>query len=148
MKSHKVLILAALLIAASCTERPQPVILEFRIAETEPSEGLTPMVFSGWGQSDTFYVHGEVLLSAEDVADASVTMQDEFPIVALKLTEGGTIKFAEITGANVGRHLGIIVDGRLLSAPVIRDTILFGRAQITGDFSEQEAERLADALSR
>jgi preprotein translocase subunit SecD len=42
----------------------------------------------------------------------------------------------------------MVVDGTLLSAPVIRDTILFGRAQITGDFSEQEAERLADALSR
>jgi len=148
MKSRTVLMLAALLIAASCTERTQPVILEFRIAETEPSEGLTPMVFSGWGQSDTFYVHSDVLLSADDVADASVAMQDGFPIVALNLTEEGTKKFAEITGANVGRHLGMVVDGTLLSAPVIRDTILFGRAQITGDFSEQEAERLADALSR
>lgn len=145
--------LGALIVVASpllvgCGEKAQPVTLEFRLAEREPTEGMTEMVFSGRDQRDTLYLHTEVLLSGEDVIDASATTENESPVVALRFTESGTKKFADITGSNIGRHLGMVVDGKLLSAPVIRDTIASGRAIITGNMSEQEAQRIADGLNR
>jgi preprotein translocase subunit SecD len=149
MESHvRFFIIAVILTVAGCGEKPQPVSVEFRLADRTPAEGLTEMVFSGWGQKDTFYLHNEVLLSEEDIGVASVTTEQESPAVAIRFSQVGTKKFADVTGSNIGRHLGMVVDGSLLSAPLIRDTITVGRAIITGDMSEQEAQRIADGLNR
>ena len=59
--------------------------------------------------------------------------------------EGAAI-FGRVTAANVGRQLAIVLDGELQSAPVIQDAITGGRAQITGNFSLLEAQRLASVL--
>ncbi len=145
-KSLMLFLIALTFVDFGCTEKPAPASLEFRLAEAQPSPGLAEMVFTGWGQSDTFYVHTDVLISEEDVDEASVTTQNGFPAVALSFTEAGAVKFEQVTGANVGRHLAMIVDGRLLSAPLIRDTIHAGKAILTGEMSEEEAHRIAEAL--
>lgn len=147
---HKIIVMpltTLILLAVGCAKVQEPVSLEFRLADTQLSAGLTEMVYSGWGQKDTFFVHRDVLISEDDVDNASVTTQNGFPAVALTFTDAGTVKFARVTGANIGRHLAMIVDGRLLSAPMIRDTIRAGKAVITGDLSEEEAHSIAEALN-
>ncbi|MFW5857118.1 MAG: protein translocase subunit SecD, partial [Planctomycetota bacterium] len=59
--------------------------------------------------------------------------------------EGGN-RFARLTRDNVGRRLAIILDGELRSAPVVREPILNGRCEISGNFSEGEASELAVIL--
>ncbi len=59
----------------------------------------------------------------------------------------GAKEFGRVTGANVGRLLGIVLDGKLYSAPRINDAILGGNAQITGHFDQNEAETLANVLN-
>jgi preprotein translocase subunit SecD len=54
--------------------------------------------------------------------------------------------FADLTSANVGRRLAIVLDGNLYSAPVIRERIPSGQAQITGGFTSEEATDLAIVL--
>jgi preprotein translocase subunit SecD len=66
--------------------------------------------------------------------------------VEILLTPAGRERFAEISAEYIGEHLGILLDGRLVAAPIVRDTILGGRAVITGDFSGEEAQRIADGL--
>ena len=68
-------------------------------------------------------------------------------MIMLHLTPAGQSRFAEVTGANIGRHLGIVFDGKLYSAPMIRDRIESDAAQITGRFTQREALELANILN-
>lgn len=69
------------------------------------------------------------------------------PMVSVKFNEEGGALFAEITRNNVGRQLGIFLDGELLSAPVINEAITGGTAIISGQFTADEARELAENLS-
>ncbi|MBO5682285.1 MAG: protein translocase subunit SecD, partial [Lentisphaeria bacterium] len=66
--------------------------------------------------------------------------------IQLEFNGEGANQFGKITTANVGKRLGIVLDGQLYSAPNLNEPILGGRAQITGNFSEDEAKGVADAL--
>ncbi|MBD3334147.1 MAG: protein translocase subunit SecD [Candidatus Eisenbacteria bacterium] len=68
------------------------------------------------------------------------------PGVSLEFNRDGTRKFRRVTGANVGRQLAIVLDGKVRSAPVIQERIPSGRAQITGSFSDEQARDLAIIL--
>jgi protein-export membrane protein SecD len=68
------------------------------------------------------------------------------PGVSLEFNREGARKFRRVTGANVGRQLAIVLDGKVRSAPVIRERIPSGRAQITGRFTDEEARDLAIVL--
>jgi SecD/SecF fusion protein len=68
------------------------------------------------------------------------------PHISLEFNKEGAAIFAKVTRANIGRQLAIVLDGQLQSAPVIQDEILGGRAQISGNFSIAEAQKLASVL--
>lgn len=70
------------------------------------------------------------------------------PGVEVLFTEEGSRKFAEITGANVNKRMAILVDGKLVTAPLIRAKISGGRAIINGIFTHEEAERIARGIIR
>lgn len=133
-----------LLIVFACSENEQPK-LEFRIAEDHPASDLTEMIFEPTG--DIFYLHNEVFLNQQDVKLASVVMQQERPVIQLVLTTEGTKKFKDLTAQNMGKHCAMVLNGKLLSAPIIRDTIPGGRAIINGIFTVDEAESIAKDLT-
>ena len=66
--------------------------------------------------------------------------------VSMTLTNKGANTFRKVTGANIGRQLAIVLDNKVQSAPVIRDRIPTGQAQITGHFNTSEAKDLAIVL--
>ncbi len=68
------------------------------------------------------------------------------PYVALELTDRGARIFERVTAENVGRRLAIVLDDVVRSAPVIREKIPGGHAQITGSFTYEEAADLAIVL--
>ncbi len=68
------------------------------------------------------------------------------PYVSLTLNAKGAKIFADVTASNVGKRLAIVLDGRVRSAPVIREAIPSGQAQISGNFSAVEANDLANML--
>jgi protein-export membrane protein SecD len=69
------------------------------------------------------------------------------PQVSLELTDEGAKLFAEITKRNVEKRLAIYLDGAPISAPVVREEITGGKAQITGKFTPEEAKALAGRLN-
>jgi len=69
------------------------------------------------------------------------------PLIQVQLTEAGAQRFAEVTRANIGRLLAVVVDGRLLTAPRIAQEIRGRRLQITGSFSAEEAAELAGIIN-
>ncbi|NPV37840.1 MAG: protein translocase subunit SecD [Brevinematales bacterium] len=68
------------------------------------------------------------------------------PVVSFTLTIEGAEIFADVTRQNVGRRLAIVLDGRVKSAPVINSEIPGGRGEISGRFTYQETEFLANIL--
>lgn len=69
------------------------------------------------------------------------------PEITLELTDEGKKLFAEITKKNIGKPLAIYLDGAPISAPVVREEITGGRAQISGNFTPQSAKELAGRLN-
>lgn len=88
-------------------------------------------------------------LTGADLTEAKVSFDGVTgkPVVLIEFNDGGEKKFAELTERNVGRQLPIILDGQVISAPVVRDKIVGGSAQITGDFSLDEAKELVIQLN-
>ncbi len=66
--------------------------------------------------------------------------------IDLAFNPEGAQQFAQVTRANVGRQLAIVLDGKLYCAPVIKTAIEGGNASIDGNFSDEECKSIADAL--
>lgn len=67
--------------------------------------------------------------------------------VSMKFNDEGSRIFADITSKNIGRVLAIFLDGEIKSAPVIQEAIRDGQAQVTGNFSAEEARTLVRNLN-
>jgi SecD/SecF fusion protein len=81
--------------------------------------------------------------------DRAVPVQDQFGgfQVNFSFDKVGAKQFGDLTTANSGRMLAIVLDGKLVSAPRINEPITGGNGQITGKFTQRDAERLASALN-
>ena len=133
--------------------------LEFRLVNSNPKDledALKGNVPEGYilkyisdNDNEPVLLEDKVALDGETVADALVDFDSQAfgqPYIKLKLNAVGTKTFAKITKENVGERLAIIMDNTVLSAPNIKTAILQGDAQISGQFSYDEASSLALAL--
>ena len=93
-------------------------------------------------------VYDKTVLTGDQLADANVRINSRFnePYVAIDFNAVGAKRFDQITAANVGKRMAIVLDGTVYSAPVIRERIAGGSAQISGSFTSQEATDLAIVL--
>jgi preprotein translocase subunit SecD len=88
-------------------------------------------------------------LTGADLQSAAVVFDSQTgkPDISIQFTQAGGQKFADITGRNVGKELPIILDNQVISAPVVQQQITGGTAQITGNFTTDEAKQLAIQLN-
>ncbi|PYM22374.1 MAG: protein translocase subunit SecD [Candidatus Rokuibacteriota bacterium] len=96
-----------------------------------------------------YVVQKRTLLTGAELTRAEVNADPNAPgnwQVSIEFTANGARIFGEITEQNVGRHLAIVLDGVLQSAPRINERIPGGRAVITGQFTVDEARDLAIVL--
>jgi preprotein translocase subunit SecD len=95
-----------------------------------------------------FVVRKRAVVTGADLATARVSIDQTTsePYVSVTFNEAGARVFAEVSEKNVGRRLAIILDGSIHSAPVIRERIPGGQAQITGGFTPESATDLAIVL--
>jgi preprotein translocase subunit SecD len=93
-------------------------------------------------------VERRTLMTGDVLTDAHVSpgSMTEGMAVEFVLDAAGAQQFAQLSSANVGRQLAIVLDGNVESAPVIREPITGGRGQITGRFDFAEAQDLANVL--
>ena len=91
---------------------------------------------------------GHTLLTGTDLKDAQAAMNpnNNQNVVNLEFSDEGKEKFADATLKNVGRTIAILLDGEVLTNPVVREPILGGRAEISGQRDLEEAQRLAVLL--
>ena len=96
----------------------------------------------------TVSVQKRVMVDGGDLVDAqqSFDQQTGEPDVTFRFNLRGGQKFGQVTSENVGRPFAIVLDGKVISAPVIRSPITGGTGQITGNFTIDEASSLAILL--
>jgi preprotein translocase subunit SecD len=115
----------------------------------KPGPGIQVLYGRGQGgQREPYLVQRRTLMTGDVVTDARLYMGSiaEGTAVDFTLDARGTRQFGDITRANVGRNLAIVLDGNVSSAPTIREPITGGRGQITGRFTFEEAQDLANVL--
>ena len=100
------------------------------------------------GGRGTYLVEKRTLLTGDAIVNASVRPGSgiEGMAVDFQFDARGAKVFGDITSANIGRRLAIVLDNHVESAPVIRDAITGGRGQITGNFDVAGAQDLANVL--
>ena len=90
-------------------------------------------------------VSKRIIISGDNLLDAQPKMdtQTNQTIVSFSLDRVGAKRFGKATSTGIGKQLAIVLDGKIISAPVIRDTIASGSGQISGGFTFQTATDLA-----
>ncbi len=98
--------------------------------------------------STPYVLKRDAVLTGEYLTDAEVRISPQYnePYVWINFDPAGAKLFEEITGANVGTRLAIVLDDNIYSAPNLREKISGGEAQITGQFTIEEARDLAIVL--
>jgi preprotein translocase subunit SecD len=108
-------------------------------SELLPSEdGLTPSVLV----KKRAVVTGEMLTDAQQVFD----QQSGQPVVSFRFNSQGARRFGDATAQNLGKRFAIVLDGKVISAPVIQSAITGGSGQISGSFTPESANDLAVLL--
>ena len=141
----------------------QAAFLEFGLVHTNSmaliSNGITPPGYKKYTQTQrdpegSEYTE-EILVEAqnkyglkgEHISDASPSRDPltSNPLILFTFNSEGGALMGQLSGANVGRRMAIILDGQLMSAPTLQEQIT-SNGQITGDFTMQEAATIANAL--
>lgn len=96
------------------------------------------------GEERFYVIRKRVMVSGDSLVDAATT-RDQMGqwAVSFRFDSSGARKFGDVTTENVGRPFAIVLDGRVISAPVIREPIVGGTGQITGNFTVEEANDLS-----
>ncbi len=119
--------------------------LTFRFVsnDTQDSFGVEKLKYEN--QIDEDFVSKRIILSGDNLLDAQprVNNQTNETVVSFTLDRVGAKRFGKATSNGIGKQLAIVLDGKIISAPVIRDTIASGNGQISGGFTFQTATDLA-----
>jgi SecD/SecF fusion protein len=135
--------------------------LEFRLVSDDPELLKTALdgedvegyelkyMENAEGKEEALLVEKEAVLTGDTLVDAKTEFSQQgfgLPYVSLEFNDKGARIFANVTGNNTGKRLAVVLDGEVNTAPVIRERIPSGRAQITGNFSLQEAKDISLVL--
>jgi protein-export membrane protein SecD len=132
--------------------------LEFKLvdpaanaSEVAVSKQVPPgdeLVYSDGDPPIPYVLKDRVLVSGENLVDAQPGFDQRTgePVVTFRFDAAGAKRFGRVTQDNVGLPFAIVLDNKVISAPVIREPILGGTGQISGNFSVQEANDLSVLL--
>jgi protein-export membrane protein SecD len=119
--------------------------LNFRFISdgNQDSFGVEKLKYENENNED--FVSKRIILSGDNLLDAQPRMNNQTneTVVSFSLDRVGAKRFGKATSKNIGKQLAIVLDGKIISAPVIRDTIASGNGQISGGFTFQSATDLA-----
>jgi len=124
----------------------QPVVSRTTNANERPGPGKE--ILPSADEKGVYYILDSVpVVTGEDLVNAQPDFdQNGRPAVAFRFNPSGARKFGDYTGENIGKPFAIVLDGKVISAPVIQAHIATGVGIITGRFTVEESTRLAILL--
>lgn len=120
---------------------------EVRLAESNPAPGLQKAYVAG--SHRYVYLHNKVIVGNNDISEVRA-VQEGGPsqyAISINLNTAGADKMRQATQNHLEKPLAILLDGRVVMAPVIRSPV-GASAMITGNFTRTEAERLAERIAK
>ena len=119
--------------------------LTFRFVTNNNEDSFGAEKLSYEDSSEESMVSKRIILSGDNLLDAQPRMNNDTneTVVSFTLDRVGAKRFGKATSTGIGKQLAIVLDGKIISAPVIRDTIASGSGQISGGFTFQSATDLA-----
>ncbi len=115
--------------------------------QVPPSSEELPAADTGRaGLPQSYVVSKRIMVGGDSLTNAQATFEQGRPVVSFAFDAEGAKRFGEATRDNVGRLFAIVLDNKVVSAPVINEPILGGRGIISGSFTTQEAQDLALVL--
>ena len=119
--------------------------LTFRFVTSENDDSFGSEKLEYLDNDEVSNVSKRIILSGDNLLDAQPRMNSETneTVVSFTLDRVGAKRFGKATSTGIGKQLAIVLDGKIISAPVIRDTIASGSGQISGGFTFQSATDLA-----
>ena len=119
--------------------------LTFRFVTSENDDSFGSEKLGYLDNDEVSNVSKRIILSGDNLLDAQPRMNSETneTVVSFTLDRVGAKRFGKATSTGIGKQLAIVLDGKIISAPVIRDTIASGSGQISGGFTFQSATDLA-----
>jgi len=133
----------------AAVERWEEYRRQASMAEQELQKRLKedPSLIMARNEEGQAYLLGPASVTGQHLVDAKVAFDNlGRPVVTLKFNSQGARLFDEVTSNNIGRQVAIVLDGVVISAPVVQERISAGEAQISGRFTTDEAQRLAIML--
>ncbi len=129
-------------------------ILEFRMVADvwDPSPQTVPAGYElkregREGGDRLIAVSSKAVLTGENIAVASTAVDPlNIPTILIQFDPQGTSRFSKLTRGNIGKRIAILLNGEVLAAPVIQEEIKGGKAQISGNFTLDEAFQLSVSL--
>ncbi len=98
-------------------------------------------------ENTSLLIEKKILLTGESIEYARLDFNEyNIPVVAFSFTPAGSKIFAKITSENIGRRLAILLDGKVITAPVVNQAIIGGNSVISGKFSITSATKLATLI--
>jgi SecD/SecF fusion protein len=121
--------------------------MSFQMVTAQPGPDVS-MLETRDGSGD-LPVENRVALSGDRLDQAEMAFDPDTgrPMITFAFDRQGAVTFAEITADNIGQRFAVVLDGKVLTAPVIQSAIPGGQGQITGDFTLEEAQTLAVLLT-
>ncbi len=124
-------------------DSPKPKV-EFRRAETTAANDLTVATVAG--TKNKVYLYKSADLTAADIDSAAVAGDAKNPVIKMTFTEAGAKKAAKMSEDHINKPVAIVVDGKVLAAPVVR-VKLGASISISGQFTEDEAKKIVTAIN-
>jgi len=149
MKTPYILLIVLLSLQMCNNDEKKPVSksikLAFQLAEDEIVDGYEMKEMD----STKIYLNSKIEINEKDIdfVIKSFDNQMEMPIIMLEMNQNGARKFTYLTTNNIGKKLAIVLNGKILMAPVIRDKIEGGKVQITGNFTSEKIDEMFKTLT-
>jgi preprotein translocase subunit SecD len=126
-------------------------LVDLSMSAEQAQSGAAPAgteVLPGFKDGQSYLVARDSALDGDDISYAApgFTRETKEPIASFRFNGRGTRRFAHVTEENVGKPFAIVLDGKVVSAPVIREPITGGSGQISGNFTLEEANGVAMML--
>lgn len=126
------------------------------VSQSQIEQGIAPAgsrivsgdeaAHSDLGYTPRYAIYSEVALSGEMLTGSNPSFAEGQAVVDFQFNSIGARKFGEITQANIGKRFAVVLDNKVITAPVIRSAILGGRGMIEGNFTAASANQLAILL--
>lgn len=124
--------------------RPIEATVRFHLATSQQQPECIPMIDTG---GRPIFLAPQAVLTERDIASARAFHGDRGSFVELTLNRRGSPQLARVTRQNIGRRLAILVNGRLVTAPLIDQEINSGRAYIGGPLTAEEVDDIAASIN-